>query len=202
MKKITVNQVLVWVAQAAVVGFMIPTIIGFLISTNRLLTLEGSFFLIPIIMGLIGYSILGEVATTVVMGITAIVFVAMLIALIFFKRAPKFGIFLLSVFLLDLTTMFAWFKGEVFSVSYVTTNLIIHLVIMGLIIVAMVVSYRSRVLKQEKASEKQELADAEVEFEVENKLVDPQSEPEDESTLVDPQPEPEENTVETVSSDS
>ena len=189
MKKITVNQVLVWVAQAAVVGFMIPTIFGFLISTDRLLTLEGSFFLIPIIMGLIGYSIIGDVATTIVMGITAIVFVTMLIALIFFKRGPKFGIFLLSVFLLDMTTMFAWFKGEVFSVSYVTVNLIIHLVIMGLLIVAMVASYRTRVLKQEKASEKQELAEAEVEFEVESKLVDPQ-------------PEVKENTVETVSSDS
>lgn len=189
MKKITVNQVLVWVAQAAVVGFMIPTIVGFLASDNRLLTLEGSFFLIPIIMGLIGYSILGEVAATIVMGITVIVFVAMLIALIFLKRAPKFGIFLLSVFLLDLTTMFAWFKGEVFSVSYVTTNLIIHLVIMVLLVVAMVASYRTRVLKQEKASEKQELADAEVEFEVESKLVDPQL-------------EVKENTVETVSSDS
>ena len=187
MKKITLNQVLVWIAQAAVVGFMIPTIVGFLVSTNRLLTLEGSFFLIPIIIGLIGYSIIGEVAATIVMGITAVVFVAMLIALIFFKRAPKFGIFLLSVFLLDLTTMFAWFKGEVFSVSYVTTNLIIHLVIMGLIIVAMIASYRTRVLKQEKEMEKQEFAEAEVEFEVERKLVDPQ---------------PNENTVETVSSDS
>ena len=187
MKKITLNQVLVWIAQAAVVGFMIPTIVGFLVSTNRLLTLEGSFFLIPIIIGLIGYSIIGEVAATIVMGITAVVFVAMLIALIFFKRAPKFGIFLLSVFLLDLTTMFAWFKGEVFSVSYVTTNLIIHLVIMGLIIVAMIASYRSRVLKQEKEMENQEFAEAEVEFEVERKLVDPQ---------------PNENTVETVSSDS
>lgn len=187
MKKITLNQVLVWIAQAAVVGFMIPTIVGFLVSTSRLLTLEGSFFLIPIIIGLIGYSIIGEVAATIVMGITAVVFVAMLIALIFFKRAPKFGIFLLSVFLLDLTTMFAWFKGEVFSVSYVTTNLIIHLVIMGLIIVAMIASYRSRVLKQEKEMENQEFAEAEVEFEVERKLVDPQ---------------PNENTVETVSSDS
>ena len=187
MKKITLNQVLVWIAQAAVVGFMIPTIVGFLVSTNRLLTLEGSFFLIPIIIGLIGYSIIGEVAATIVMGITAVVFVAMLIALIYFKRAPKFGIFLLSVFLLDLTTMFAWFKGEVFSVSYVTTNLIIHLVIMGLIIVAMIASYRTRVLKQEKEMEKQEFAEAEVEFEVERKLGDPQ---------------PNENTVETVSSDS
>ena len=189
LKKISKNQLLIWVAQAAFIGFMIPTVFGFLVSPNQMLTLEGSFFLMPIIMGLIGFSIIGEVASAIVMGITAVAFIIMGITVIYFARALKYGIFLFSVLLLDVTTMFAWYKGEVFSVGYVTTNLIIHLVVMGLLVGGMFGAYRIRTENQIIEAEKEELAEAEVEFEVEEKLGDPQ-------------PEQKENTEDSVSNDS
>jgi hypothetical protein len=189
MKKFSNNQMMVWVAQAALIGFMIPTLIGFLTSSNQMLSLEGSFFLIPIIMGLIGFSIIGDVAASIVMGITAVVFIIMLLNVMFLKRALKYGIFLFAVLLLDVTTMFAWYKGEVFSVGYVTTNFIIHLIVMGLLVLGMFGAYRMRVTKHQKEVEIEERIEAEVEFEVESKLVDPMI-------------EPKENTDESVSSDS
>lgn len=189
LKKISKNQLLIWIAQTALIGFMIPTVIGFLVSPNQMLTLEGSFFLMPIIMGLIGFSIIGEAASSIVMGITAVLFVIMLLNILYFTRALKYGIFLFSVLLLDMTTMFAWYKGEVFSVGYVTTNFIIHLVVMGLLAGGMFGAYRIRTENQIIESEKEELAEAEIEFEVEEKLGDPQ-------------PEPKENTEDSVSSDS
>jgi hypothetical protein len=189
LKKVSINQILVWMAQAAVIGFMIPTVIGFFVNSNQLLTLEGSFFLMPIIMGLIGFSIIGEVAASIVMGITAVLFIIMLLNIIFFVRALKYGVFLFSILLLDVTTMFAWYKGEVFSVGYVTFSFIIHLLVMGLLVGGMMGAYRIRIENQITKIEKEELAEAEVEFEVEDKLIDPF-------------PESKENTEDSVSSDS
>lgn len=189
MKKASINQIVVWITQAAVIGFMIPTIIGFLSSSDRMLTLQGSFFLIPIIIGLIGFSIIGEVAASIVMAITAVVFIVMLLNVVYFTRALKYGVFLFSLLLLDLTTMFAWYKAEVFSVGYVTVNFYIHLLVMGLLVGGMFGAYRIRTENQIIATEKEEFAEAEVEFEVEDKLSDPL-------------PEPKENTDDPVSSDS
>lgn len=189
MKKLTINQVLIWIAQVAVIGFTLPTIIGFFISPNGILPIEGSFFLIPIILGLIGFSIIGESVASIVMGLTGFILVIMLFCVIFFKRALKYGVFLFAVLLLDLTTMIAWFKSEIFEVGYVTTNLLVHLLVMALLIAGMIAAYFTRTQKQQKYIEKVELLEAELEFEVEDKLVDPQ-------------PEPKENTDIAVSSDS
>jgi hypothetical protein len=176
-------------AQAAVIGFMIPTVLGFLVNSNQTLTLEGSFFQMPIIVSLIGFSVIGELATSIAMGFTAIIFIIMLLNVIFFVRALKFGGFLFSVILLDLTTLFAWYKGEVFSVGYVTINFVVHLLVLALLIAGMIGAYRIRTENQIMEEEKDELAEAEIEFEVENKLSDES-------------PEPKENTDESVSSDS
>lgn len=189
MKKASINQILVWIAQAAVIGFMIPTVFGFLVDSKQALTLESSFFQIPIIVSLIGFSVIGEVATSIAMGFTAVIFIIMLLNVIFFVRALKFGGFLFSVILLDLTTLFAWYKGEVFSVGYVTVNFVVHLLVMASLIAGMIGAYRIRTQNQILEEEKNELAEAEVEFEVENKLCDEM-------------PEPKENTDESVSSDS
>lgn len=180
---------LVWIAQAAVIGFMIPTVFGFLIDSNQVLTLEGSFFLMPIIVSLIGFSVIGEAATSIAMGFTAIIFVIMLINVIYFVRAFKFGGFLFSIILLDVTTMFAWYKGEVFSVGYVTVNFTVHLLVMALLIAGMIGAYRIRTENQMIEEEQDELAEAEIEFEVESKLSDEPI-------------EAKENTDDSVSSDS
>jgi hypothetical protein len=189
MKKPTINQIVIWVAQATVVGFILPTIFGFFISPNGILPLEGSFFLIPIILGLIGFSIIGESVASIVMGLTGFILLIMLICVIFFKRAMKYGVFLFAILLLDLTTMIAWFKSEIFEAGYVNTNFYIHLAVMAILIAGMTSSYFTRTLKQQKDIEKEELVEAEVEFEVEHKLSDPES-------------ELKENTEDSVSSDS
>ncbi len=189
LKKVSINQMLVWIAQAAVIGFMIPTVFGFLVDSNQTLTLESSFFQIPIIVSLIGFSVIGEVATSIAMGFTAVIFIIMLLNVIFFVRALKFGGFLFSVILLDVTTLFAWYKGEVFSVGYVTVNFVVHILVMVLLIAGMIGAYRIRTENQIVEEEQEELAEAEIEFEVENKLID-------ESI------ESKENTDESVSSDS
>jgi hypothetical protein len=189
MRKVTISQILVWIAQTAMIGFMIPTVVGFFSSPDRMLTLEGSYFLIPIIIGLIGYSVVGEMIAVYVMGLTAFILLIMLICVIFLKRALKYGVFLFAVLLLDLTTMIAWYKGEIFEIGYVTTIFYVHIVVMALLVVGMIGGYRFRVDKHLKEVELEERSEAEVEFEVRNKLVDPQF-------------ESKENTDDSVSSDS
>jgi hypothetical protein len=173
MKKFSVNQVLILITQAAVIGFMIPTIIGFLSSSDRILTLEGSYFLMPIIIGLIGFSVIGESIAVYVMGLTAFVLLIMLICVILLKRALKYGVFLFAMLLLDVATMVAWYKGEIFEVSYVTMSFYVHVIVMVLLVIGMIAGYRYRVIEHQKEVEIEERAEAEVEFEVENKLIDP-----------------------------
>ena len=173
MKKVSISKVMVWIAQVAIIGFMIQTIIGFLSSPDRILTLEGSYFLMPIIIGLIGFSVIGESIAVYVMGLTAFVLMIMLICVILLKRAVKYGVFLFAVLLLDLATMVAWYKNEIFEVDYVTTSFYVHVGVMVLLIVGMIAGYRYRVVEHQKEVELEERAEAEVEFEVNNKLMDP-----------------------------
>jgi hypothetical protein len=205
MKKLTISQVLIWITQLAIIGFTLPTIIGFINSPNRILTLEGSYFLIPIIVGLIGFSVIGESVAMIVIGLTGFILLIMLLCVIFFKRALKYGVFLFAVLLLDLTTMFAWYKGEVFEVSYVTTSFYIHVVVMAILIAGMIAAYFVRVEKQKAEIEMEEQAETEVEFEIKDKLSEPtmtEVEFEVEDKLSDPIAEPKENTDDSVSSDS
>jgi hypothetical protein len=189
MKKLTLSKVVIWITQLAIIGFALPTIIGFFNSPNRILTLEGSYFLIPIIVGLIGFSVIGESVAMIVIGLTGFILLIMLLCVIFFKRALKYGVFLFAVLLLDLTTMFAWYKGEVFEVSYVTTSFYIHVIVMAMLIAGMIAAYFNRVEKHRREIEMEEQAETEVEFEIKGKLSEP---------IV----EPKENTDDSVSSDS
>ncbi len=189
MKKVSLQRIVIWIAQAAAVGFTIPTILRFVNNPGAQLTFENSYFVMPIVITLIGFTIIGEAITTYVLGLTAFVLLIMLLCVILFQRALKYGIFLFAVVLLDVTTLFAWFKGEVFEVSRITEIFYTHIVVMIVLIAGMIAAYIVRVQKHKSEVELEELAEAEIEFEVKEKLGDPIS-------------EEKENTDKPVSSDS